>query len=424
VRVGVRLAAGLSLGLAAVASAAPDLSAPRQFGSLRVYPDFRDEHLYYLGPGDLEVAIDENGRPKLHFLQLRYTGTALYGNQGESGSFSTLTLGVRQVEPAQEELLLLRKSLRRIANVGRVELRPLPITAFEAVLAYAPIGETSELRVVDDGYFESEDKEEARSDQRAFWSERTFTIPMNEATSQLFWDLLQRQELAISINYAFFSRGVFSNELATVDISASEQQVEKDLLEGLRAAGVPLAPRREPTGVAARLLERLRAERSGEKETPEKEQSGPPERTQLVHGGATAIRVDLQRWPELFQRVDFNDRAPPGYAVIKVYCYDFANARRPDLFYKKVEIEAEGVGGRPVPIDAKFLSSQPDLYARTLRFPVAVQVDRPFRYRVTSAARDGHVETGPWVERATWGPILDITSAPGEGPGDEREVEG
>ena len=109
---------------------------------------------------------------------------------------------------------------------------------------------------------------------------------------------------------------------------------------------------------------------------------------------------------------------------MKVYCYDFANALRPDLFYKKVEIEAQGVGGRAIPLDAKFLFSQPDLYARTIRFPVAVHVDRPFRYRVISAMRDGRTDEGPWLERSSWGGILDITSAPGEGPQQGLEDEG
>ncbi len=408
---------------AAAAGAAPDLAAPREIGPFRVYPDSADERRFYLAPGDLEVATDENGRPELHFLQLRYTGTALYGNQGEAGSHSTLTLGVRLDAPSPAEMAFLRRSLASLANLGRVELRPLPVVAFEAVLAYVPIGDVpAEVNVVGEGHFESEDAREARSDDRAFWSERTFTISMDAETSQLFWDLLHRQQLAVSINYAFFSRGVHTNELATVDVDATEREVERELLETLRDAGVPLAIEK-PRGIAARLLERLRAERSGEEVADEDDAPGLPERTRLVQSGATAVRVDAERWPELFQRVDFNDRMPPGYAVVKVYCYDFAETRRPDLFYKKVEIEAEAVGGRRVSLDAKFLYSQPDLYARTLRFPVAVQVDRPFRYRVTTAARDGRTETGPWIERAAWGGILDITT-PADASGSQREVEG
>lgn len=412
--------------LAAPAAAAPDLAAMREIGPFRIYPDYDEPHRFYLAPGDLEIATDENGRPELHFLQLRYTGTQLYGNAGEHGSHSTLTFGVRQDQPTPAEMGFLRSSLRSLANLGRVEIRPLPIVAFEAVLAYTPIGQaSSEVTVLEDGYFESEEDPDARSDRRAYWSERTFTIPMNQATSTLLWDLLQREELAISINYAFFSRGVHSDELAQVDVQATEKEVERRLLQDLRDSGMPIA-KEPPKGIAMRLLERLRAQATGTESLLEAEEDapGPPQTTRVVHSGATAVRVDAQRWPELFQRVDFNDEAPPAYAVVKVYCYDFANDRRPDLFYKKVEIEAEGVGGRTIPLSAKFLESQPDLYARTLRFPVAVHVDRPYRYRVTTAARSGELETGPWIERENWGGILDITSGPNEGPGGALEVEG
>jgi hypothetical protein len=408
----VRLAAALLLPVAA--AAAPDLAAPRSIGGMRVFPDFSRPDLYYLAPGDLEVAIDENGRPKLHFLQMRYTGTALYGNQGESGSFSTLTIGVRLHSPSEPELLLLRKSLQTL--VGHlVELRPLPITAFEAAVVYAPIGEpASERSAGEKGYFESDDRNEAHSDNRAFWRERTFTIPMNAETSQLFWDLLHRQEVALSLGYAFFTRGVYSNELARVDVHGVEQEVEKQIRENLKGAGVPIAATERPGGVTARLLELVRAQLTGEKVEDEKKDEGPPPRTALARSGATAIRVDAARWPELFKRVDFNEQAPPGYAVLHLYCYDFKDRLRPELLFKKVDVEATAVGGRTVELSAKFLRSQPDLYARSVRFELPVLLDRPYRYRVTTARPDGTLDEGPWTERQSWSQILDVTSRPDE----------
>jgi hypothetical protein len=409
-----RLAAALLLP-AAAAGAAPDLSAPRDVGAFRVYRDFERPGLYYLAPGDLEVAIDENGRPKLHFLQMRYTGTAAYGNQGEAGSLSTLTLGVRLRAPTQPEMVFLRGSLQKLAG-RRVEIRPLPVTAFEAVLVYTAIGESaSEIAAVENGYFESEDEGEARSDDRSFWRERTFTIPMNAATSQLLWDLLHRQEVALSLGYAFFTRGVYSSELAHVDVEGAEAAVEKAILEQLAGAGVPIAAER-PKGIAARLLERLRAQREGEAADPAAEDGpqAPPLRTALAHSGATAIRVDAARWPELFRRVDFNQEAPPGYAALRLYCYDFKDGLRPELLFKKVDIEATAVGGRIVSLSAKFLRSQPDLYARSVRFELPVLLDRPYRYRVSTAKPDGTLDVGPWTERESWSQILDVTSRPDE----------
>jgi biotin operon repressor len=412
----------------AAAAAAPDLSLPREIGGQRVYPDAAKPGLYYLAPGDLEIAIDENGRPKLHFLQMRYTGTALYGNQGEAGVLSTLTIGVRLDVPTEPEMRALRKAVQTFAG-RQVELRPLPITSLDAVLAYAPIGgESSDLETVGDGYFESEDQGSARSDNRSFWRERTFTIAMNAATSQLLWELLHRQEVALSINYAFLTRGVHSGEQVEADIRATDEEVEKKIIERLKDAGVPIADRKGPKGVTAKLLERLREQekkekeeaqewaRAGEDEAAKKknQDEGPPQRTQLARAGAIAIRIDAARWPELFKRIDFNEQAPPGYAVLRLYCYDFKDGLRPELLFKKVDVEATAVGGRTVSLSTKFLRSQPDLYARSLRFELPVLLDRPYRFRVTTARPDGTLDEGPWTLRESWTQILDVTSRPDE----------
>jgi hypothetical protein len=423
----VRLVAALLLPAAAIA--APDLSLPREIAGARVFPDHARPGLYYLAPGDLEIATDANGRPKLHFLQMRYTGTALYGNQGDAGVLSTLTIGVRLDVPTEPELRALRKAVQTFAG-RQVELRPLPITSLDAVLAYAPIGdEPADVEAVGEGYFESDDANEAKSDHRSFWRERTFTIPMNAATSQLLWELLHRQEVALSVNYAFLTRGAHSAEQAELDVSAAEGELADQLAERLKEAGVPLKSKQGPKGVAGLLLQRLEKQQKKDQEKwggapdgddekgdpkEKKKDTGPKQRTQLARAGAIAIRIDAARWPELFRRVDFNEQAPPGYAVLRLYCYDFKDGLRPELLFKKVDVEATAVGGRTVSLATKFLRSQPDLYARTLRFELPVLLDRPYRYRVTTAEPDGTLDEGPWTERESWTQILDVTSRPDE----------
>ena len=61
-------------------------------------------------------------------------------------------------------------------------------------------------------------------------------------------------------------------------------------------------------------------------------------------------------------------------------------------------------------LTATFSRSQPDLYARSLRFPVAVRMDRPYRFRVLAIAQDGGSKTTPWRERAAWTQLLDVTA--------------
>ena len=49
-------------------------------------------------------------------------------------------------------------------------------------------------------------------------------------------------------------------------------------------------------------------------------------RTVMVCAGAFAVTVDAQKWPELFSRVDINERTPPGYAALDVYLLRFPAA--------------------------------------------------------------------------------------------------
>jgi hypothetical protein len=67
------------------------------------------------------------------------------------------------------------------------------------------------------------------------------------------------------------------------------------------------------------------------------------------------------------------------------------------------------------------------LFGRSLRFPVAVRLDRPYRYRVIEIAEDGQTTTTPWKEMTSWTPILDITrrptTIPAESTSEHREEE-
>jgi hypothetical protein len=138
----------------------------------------------------------------------------------------------------------------------------------------------------------------------------------------------------------------------------------------------------------------------------------------VVRAGAIRIGVDTRRWPDVVRQVDVDGRMPAGFAALEVYCYDFRDGRRPDLFEKTVEIEAESVGGRPVRQQVTFARAHPDVYSTGLRFPVAVRLDRPYRYRVLEFRPDGSSATGPWLKGGDWIALLDLTTpAPTRAPG-------
>ena len=45
-----------------------------------------------------------------------------------------------------------------------------------------------------------------------------------------------------------------------------------------------------------------------------------------------------------------------------------------------------------------------------VRFPFAVRVDRPYRYRVVTIHDDGQVHETAWMVRMEWLSLLDVTA--------------
>jgi hypothetical protein len=338
------LLATLPAALAAPAAARPNLDEPRPLGSLILYPDDQKPGLLYYGPGELGVARAADGRPDIHFLQMRYTGSAVGGDRGRILYQSILGFRVTHLPPSASDLQAARKSVP-----GAVELRPLPIRRLDATLVYASVGQPAgEGTPLPGGHFEAAEDPAAAS-PGAFWTSRSYVLGLDAATAELFGHALARGQVVLSVSYSF---------------SAAEEPPAKE------------APAKEP---------------------------------RVVRAGAFAITVDAARWPDVLKRVDVNERMPPGYPVLDVYCYDFGG-RAAALYEKQVEIEAESPGGGTVTARARFGRDQADLYARSVRFGLAVRLDRPYRYRVTEVAEDGTSAATPWRARQSWAELLDITT--------------
>ena len=314
---------------------------------------------------------------------MRYTGTTAGGDRGVLLHRSILSFGVRHELPSGQDLEAARAAIRPTGPP--VELRPLPISRLDAVLNYTPVGgEPEEPKALPAGHFEAP-ADNGRSTSTTYWQERTYTLGLDEATSQIFWSALQKGQLVLSLGYAFYATGLGSE--APLDELKGSPELVKSLQDEF--AKGPEAP-------AEGVLH-------------------------LVRADAVAITVDYAKWPDLFVRTDLNESIPPGYAVLEVRCYDFNNALRPDLSEKDVEFQAEGVTGKTATLLTVFEADQADLCARYLRFPLAVRLDRPYRYAtttsttvrsVTGVTRDGDEQVGAWIERPSWAQLLDVTSPP------------
>lgn len=391
--------------------AVPDLRTGRTAGPLTVYGDDLRADLFYYPPGELALATTSGSKPDLHFLQLRYTGNVSSGDSGTTISRSLLSFRIVMAGPTPAQVQAAKNALIA-AGLGRnLELRPLPIRRMEAALVYAPVTHPAELstasplstpaaeaspsptpapaQTLPAGHFEQVE-DASREDGNSYWTERIYTLSLDPQASQVFWETLQRGQVALSIAYAFYSIGVGPDN-PLEELSGSPELV-------------------------AELRRHIGARRAADSAADGRR---PP--VYLVRAGATAITLEAQRWTELFRRIDVNQQnAPPGYALLDVYCYDFNNALRPDLYEKQVEIVAQGVAGRRVTLFAAFNRNQPDLYSRSLRFPVAVRMDRPLRYRVHEVDADGTERISAWQERASWTEMIDVTTQ--MRPGDSKAI--
>jgi hypothetical protein len=343
----------------------------RVIEGLEIFPDHKSPGLFYYGPGKLQLASDVDGKPKFQFIQMRYTGTGVYGDRGENRFLNIIEFSVSMEEP---EIGVIDK-VKSLIGVRHAELRPFPIRSVDAVLI-APVrsGEHNRHQKVGDGVpLQAVDKPEVTTGV-SYWRERTFTLRLEDHEAQLIEDQLQEGQLALSLGYSFqadfvagrVSDGVFSGRNTT---------------------------RADPFNPATAL------------------QSDTIIATHTIGSDAFPIYLDVLKWPDLIRKVDINEGVPPAYAALEVKCFDFTNDLRPDLAMKAIDIEATGVSGRPVILNTKkFIASTPDHNIIQIRFPYAIRLDEPFRYRVTEWTKAGTRKTSDWITAESWVTSLDITT--------------
>jgi len=365
----------LTAASASLTAGLPDLRLGRRAGPLTVFPDDRRSDLFYYPPGELALVVDAAGKPDFLLLQLRYTDPT---RAASLPTFRTLlSFRVAMTGPSAADL---RAAVAALQQRGRVELRPLPITRLEAAVIYVPAGGAPPAAAPTDsggasgtlppGHFDAADSN-ASSGATGFWTERAYTIRLDERTAQLFNQAVRQGQLVLSLGYAFYAYGIGPDQPLA-------------LLAGTPELVSALRTRLGPDSVAAHAA--------------------------LVRASAFPIGVDAARWPSLIQQIDLNERVPPGYPALEVFCYDFRDGLRDDLYAKQVELVAEGVAGGVVRRTALFSRTQRDMYATNVRFPFAVRLDRPYRYRVTEILDDGLRVAGAWRVGAPWIELLDLTT--------------
>ncbi len=354
-------------------------SSLQTIAGVEVYRDVAQEQRYYYLPGALSLASDEGGRPQFQLLQIRYTGTGLVGDQGKREFFNVVQIGVARDPVTGEQLRSIRQALGPKAT-----LDPLPISSVEAVLVL-PLGST-------DGSYQRIGRtaggESDGGPSGGDWTQRNFTVRLDPHEAELLWDQVQAGHLGFSVAYAYYAN--------LVDDTAGEYQVAGD------------------SSARADLDETL-----SELVAPDSTAS-----LQAVRAGSVPLALDLDAWPDLCRRIDLNEGAPPAWAFLELRCYDFANQLRPDLAMKTVELTATGVTGTPITLrPIRFLAAQAEEHTRQVRFPYAIDLSYPYRYRVVEYSLEGEARPGPWKTSDDWVGLLDLTTPPESLPYTEQAIE-
>lgn len=356
------------------ANAQPDAASKQIINNIVLYQDYlKKDHFYYV-PSGLRLITNSEGKPQFKFIQMRYTGTHAYGDQGDTRFRSLLSFSVAQNKPTNKELDQVTDSLR-LKGLPAKSLQPIPISNIKATLVHAAdtITADSLKHVVSGGYFESH----ANSSQSIDWIERDFTMRLNNHDAQLFSESFQGNQPTLSVNYSY------SSKLANLK---SEELIVTGSADFVEAMGTFVTD----------------------------QDSIPQLQEVIVKSDALPITIDIEKWPDLIKKIDINSQIPSDYAALDVYCYDFNNEIRDDLFAKRIEIKAVGVGGNDVTHTSTFNIKHPDEYAKSIQFIYAVKLKEPYQYRISEIYKDGNFKRHSWVIADSWHQILDITTKPTE----------
>jgi hypothetical protein len=334
--------------------------------SFMVFKDWKQPNLWYYAPGDLKLKIKADGNPDFQMTSLRYTGQNLTGNKGELRYRNIIQLTVQMETYSIDDLLSLRKRLKLPQNV---KLQPLPINNLETyLLTSAGTSGNKKLGKLTTNSSKSGEK-------GVFWTERNFSLALDNYEAQLIDEQLKNNRLALSFAYSF-SAELMPGKVADLSITGDSSLIKQ-------------------IGISKDDVETTDSTLTD----------------MIVKGNTFGIYINLAENPDAVKKIDINENyMPPAYAVLSIYCYDFKDNVRPDIFFKAIELEAVGVSGEPVRTQVKFAQKQPDLNNQSVQFEYAVKMNKPLRYRIIETNKNGQKTTSEWKTLQQWKPMIDISS--------------
>jgi hypothetical protein len=352
----------------------PAVGSVITIGDHKIYPDAKKANVYYYIPFDYRLVTDPAGKPFFNLIEMRYTGTTATGDAGVAKYHNILQFRIGVETGTSARLAETRIALKRINPLAQLWMMPVRKFASILVFASSDITAADSASIVKTDHTEASD--EKSDDNNSYWNERTVTVRLSNADAQLIEAALLKGQSAMSFAYAFYTEFTFRDEI--------DKQIKGDWK------------------FVNQVNEFFKEQAGGNGDTTKI--------ISIVKANVIPLAVDVVRWPSLVQKVDINERLPAKYPLFDVYCYDFSQSLRADLFEKKIEIKATSVSGRDIISSYSFKQGRPDTYAKTIRFPYAIRFDKPFFYRVTEINNEGEALVTEWKMKKEWSELLDITS--------------
>ena len=339
----------------------------------KLYRDAKQVNLWYYMPPGYKLLADADGKPSLSLLQMRYTGTNAAGDNGKIKTHNILQFKLGIDSLYKKKLVALKAAMLRVNPAS--QLRMLPIRKFSSLLIFTTTaagssGNDSVGAAKTGGY--SEPTDENADVNNSYWNERVISFRLTDQDAMLVTEALKKDQAALSFAYAYYSS--FSDTLMHQVTTNADSKLRQQIDEVL------------------------------------KQENKTDSSITMVRADAIPVKADLLKWPGCITMVDINERLPAKYPALTVYCMDFNNELRDDLFSKKIEIKARSVNGTDIINAFTFFAKKPDQYAKNVKFAYAVRFDRPFYIKVTEVNNDGDAAIGEWIEKKDWTEMVDITS--------------
>lgn len=355
--------------------AQPIFSSQQEIGDLVLYQDFKDSSLYYYAPGKLNLGQKSNGTPDFQVLQMRYKGTNTHNDQDELRYLNVVQLRVQMERVNAQKLNKVKEQLPK-----DISIRPLSINSLEA---YLVTGVGEESKPLGGPLSIEATNRDGQTNKHHYWTERTFSLILDNTAAQLLNTQLENKQLAWSINYAMYA-DMLVDEAKEIRVEGDSTLVDSftgQLDEFLQLDTMPV--------------------------------------NRLILSDAFSLEIDLEKHPDLFKQIDINETGiPVGYPAINLQCFDFTNESRPDLLMKIVEVKAMGLNDRWIDAESvTFSSYQSDINGYQVKFSGPVLMDKPVRYRIVEYDKEHQQTDLGWQVKNSWLGNLNVST-----PGTEIKV--